>query len=154
MNSEPTFPQSSAPKLSVKERREQAIQEAFTELKAVEIQLKRTLWLIMQTTGNLTVVLDQSKMSPLWDLKFTAVSGQPTHCRIEAGLLPEPTGAQLCKLAEKLEGTNKQIDEFRSEVGLKEHPAGYLQALLMAHMDDHAPIRWDVGSKLWKPFSP
>lgn len=131
------------PKLSRSQRRDQQLQELFTALTAEVAQLKRTLWLVLRTTGSPTVTIDQLDMSPLWDLKFTAPEGEPTKLTLTAELLPAPTDEQLDALAELLLGTDKTIKDFREQVGLKDYHAGYLQSLLATR------VEWNDVVKKW-----
>lgn len=155
------------PKLSLRERREAQVREHLTELIAAEMQLKRTLWIVVRATARATqtpdttsestspsVIVDQADLSQLWDLSFTEVEGEPTKLRIAANQLPEATEEQLCALFEKLNGTDKDPREFQKEIGLEFHPAGYIQAKLMSAPPEvqHAarqPLRWDGATKKW-----
>jgi hypothetical protein len=150
--------------MSARERREKELETFFTAVTSENMQLKRTLWLLLRTTGKVmqpdstapSVTLDQLEMSPLWDLKFTTPEDAPTKLTLTAQLLPDPSDAQMRALHEALSGTSRTIKECLDAAGLKEYPVGYLQSRLMSgvgncgeELPQLAPLRWDEEKKKW-----
>lgn len=134
-------------KLSKSQREAKQRDDFFATITAENAQLKRTLWLVLHTLGSPTVSLDTVKMSPLWDLRFTGSEDAPTKLTLHAELLPEATEDQLNALYKLLVGTPKSIRACIEEVGLPNHPVGYLQAKLMTlsplvGQDARRPLVW------------
>lgn len=135
-------------KLTAAQRREQATQDLFTELVAKEMQLQRTLWLVLRTSEKPTITVDQKEMSLLWDLQYASVPGEPTKVTLTASLLPEATDVQIANLKTLLVDTADPLETLQkdSRVGLPHHPVGYLQGRLLEGEDG---IVWKDDVKKW-----
>lgn len=90
------------------------------------IQLKRTLWLVLNQAG--PQIVDEKTCSPLWEMKATRMPDGKT--RLEAQTLPDPTVEQIAMLAEKLEGTMTPLEDAMDVGDLKDYPPAYIHMRL------------------------
>jgi hypothetical protein len=115
-------PESKPSEMSPREMIESAMAASIMEV----MQLRRTLWLILQQTGPITI--DEAKTHPLWRMKATRQS--PTTVTLEAAQLPDPTQEQLTALVEILHGSKTPLPEAMDSTELRDHPPAYVQMLL------------------------
>lgn len=136
------------PKLSRSQREAAQRDQFFAEITSENLQLKRTLWLALRTSGSPKLTVDQTEMSLLWDLQYSEVEGEPTKLTLTAGLLPEITPSELACLRELLVDTDGLLHEVRKHesVNRPELPLGYLQMKLMEGPEG---IAWGPESKKW-----
>jgi hypothetical protein len=143
--------QAAGPKLSKRQREEVQRDEYFATIVSENLQLQRTLWLVLRTSGSQTATIDQKDMSLLWKLSRSSVPDEPSKITLTAELFPEATSEQIGKLRAGLLADPNRMEEIRSELGLADHPAGYLQGRLMEGADG---ITWDDALKKFRPIHP
>jgi hypothetical protein len=131
--SSPTnFPQGNKPEstpnaeLSPREMIERAMNSVIMEM----MQVRRTLWLILQQTGPITV--DETQTHPLWRMKATRLEDGKT--KLEATQLPEPTPEQIKEVVDILHGTMTPLEEAMEKTALRDHPPVYIQMLITPHI--------------------
>lgn len=131
--SQPTpFPQENKPEstpneqLSPREISEVVGASMYMEL----MQLRRTLWLVLQQTGPITV--SEADVNPLWRMKATRP--EPGKMTLEAATLPEPTPEQIKSVADILHGTMTPLEEAMEKTELRDHPPVYIHMLLTKHV--------------------
>ena len=78
----------------------------MTKVIAAKIQADRTIWLLVRQMGG-HAVIDNAKMSPLWDLSFGDLKDRPGEMQIMAKLLPEPKTLQTAGLIASLKLPDK-----------------------------------------------
>ncbi|MDZ4345940.1 MAG: hypothetical protein U1E51_26295 [Candidatus Binatia bacterium] len=103
------------------------------------IQLRRTLWLVIQQVGK-PVVLDESQCHPLWRMNATRMPDG--KMQLEALQLPDPTEEQLAELAETLNGTMTELGDAMQPTALKDHPPAYLEKCLKSRVVRQADGYW------------
>ena len=142
------------PKLSRSQREAAQRDQFFSEIVSENLQLKRTLWLALRTSGSPTLTIDQVEMSLLWNLQYSEVPGAPTKLTLTASLHPEITPKELACLRELLVDTDGALQDVRKHetVNRPELPLGYLQMKLM---DGDEGIVWKADLKKWvrKPLT-
>lgn len=112
--------------LSPREMVERAMNSVIMEM----MQIRRTLWLVLQQTGPITV--DESQTHPLWRMKATRQDGQKVT--LEATQLPEPTPEQIKELVEILHGTMTPLEEAMEKTALRDYPPVYIHMLITPHI--------------------
>lgn len=122
--------------------------ELFAQIVSENLQLKRTLWLVLRTSGNPTLTVDQKDMRLLWDLQYSSVPDEPNKLTLTANLLPEATDHDIARLREMLVDTDKSLHEIRKGdvVNRPDLPLAYLQMRLMEGVEG---IIWNSQSKKW-----
>ena len=117
---------------SQRELIEMAVNASVMEI----IQLRRTLWLVLNKTG--PQVVDDRETHPLWRMKATRLPDGTAQ--LEATQLPDPTVEQIALLAEKLEGTMTPLEDAMDAGELKDYPPAYIQMRLQ-----NLVVRSDTG---------
>ena len=127
MNSLPEKqPESKPSEMSPRQLIEAAMNTTIMEL----MQLRRTLWLVLQQTGPITV--SETDVNPLWRMKATRP--EPGKVTLEAATLPEPTPEQIKSVADILHGTMTPLEEAMEKTELRDHPPVYIHMLLTKHV--------------------
>lgn len=122
----PTSPQTQ------RELIEQAISATVMEI----IQLRRTLWLVLQQTGPIAV--DEAQTHPLWRMEATR---QPDgKMLLKAAQLEEPSSHQMSILANLLDGTMTPLEDAMEKTDLKDYPPAYIHMMLQSRV-----VRQDNG---------
>lgn len=127
-------PDSKPSEMSPRELVENAMNSVIMEM----MQLRRTLWLILQKTG--PVEVDESQCHPLWRMKASRLG--PTHARLEATQLPEPTEEQLAGIVETLHGSRATLEEAMHTTALVDHPPAYIEMLLRSKIMQNDEGYW------------
>jgi hypothetical protein len=133
---EPSSPQDMSPREMIEAAMASSIMEVM--------QLRRTLWLILNQVGK-PMVLDERECSPLWRMKATRLDDG--RVQLEAALLDEPTNEQLNFLAETLNGSRMEIDQAMAVTELKNHPPQYIEMALHSRVRKAESGYW-VNAKL------
>jgi hypothetical protein len=141
------------PKLSKRQREEKDRDEFFAQITSENLQLKRTLWLVLRTFAKQTAMeaqltIDQAEMSLLWDLQYSEVEGAPTKLTLTAHLMPEASDEQIDQIRQALLADPAGLKAALDAAGLPNHPSGYLQGKLMEGPNG---ITWDYTEKKFKP---
>lgn len=107
------------------------VEQHMTMLMMQNLQLERTIWLMAQKAGG-HVVVDEAVLNPLWKADFDRVPGESqTLLKITASQLPEPTDAQIVKLAELLaEQPEEATPSALLQAGMSGYPPSYVCARL------------------------
>lgn len=119
---------------SPREMIEQAMNAVIMEM----MQLRRTLWLVLQQTG--PVEVDEAQCHPLWRMKATRLDGK--RARLEATQLAEPTKEQIAELAEQLNGTMTPMEQAMERTELRDYPPAYLHMLVLPLVTQNADGYW------------
>lgn len=111
------------PKLSQREMIEQMTSALVME----NIQLRRTLWLVIRHWGGKTTI-DETKCHPLWVLK----KRRPEAGQLElyADTMPDPTGEQISALVELLNGSMTPMAEALQKTTLAEYNPAHMELLI------------------------
>jgi hypothetical protein len=120
--------------LSPREMVERALNSVIMEM----MQLRRTLWLVCQQTGPVTV--DESQTHPLWRLKATREPDGKT--KLEAAQLPDPTPEQIKEVVEILHGTKTPLTDALEKTELRDHPPMYIHMLITSQLIQTADGYW------------
>lgn len=119
-------PESKPSEMSPRQMIETALNSVVMEM----MQLRRTLWLVLQQTGPITV--SETEVHPLWRMKATRQDGQ--RVTLEATMLPEPTPEQIKEVADILHGTMTPLEEAMEKTELRDHPPVYIHMLVQKHV--------------------
>lgn len=111
--------------MSPREMIEAAMASSVMEI----IQLRRTLWLVLQKTGPITI--NDADCHPLWRMKATRGEAGVT---LTAEQLEEPSSHQISQLAEALDGTMTPLADAMQKTDLRDHPAPYIEMLLQSRV--------------------
>lgn len=118
------------------------VEELVIRLASQAEQLRRTLWLTIQTRGGVAMI-DESMMHELFRLRMERVE-TPADARdlrqtakpilkITADILPEPDEETLKKLAALLLGTSDKPQPAMDKLGLAEYPERYILTKLIPY---------------------
>jgi hypothetical protein len=139
------------PKLSKRQRDEKERDDYFATIVSESLQLQRTLWLALRTSGNLTLTIDQADMSLLWKLGRSSVPDHPSKVTLTAELYPEATDEQIDQLRAAVVADPSSMERVREELGLASHPSGYLQGRLTEGLNG---VIWDYQANKFIPRPP
>lgn len=118
------------PSSSQKKRAE--VEAALESQVQVNRQLSRTIWSLVATAPDRTVIIDEGDLHPLWLLEYSRPSpANPTIVKIVANQMSEPAEAQIAELAHRLLETGMSPGDAQVAVGLGEYPFSYLNRFLM-----------------------
>lgn len=130
------------------------IEQAMTASVMEVIQIRRTLWLVIQAAGG-SVVIDETKTHPLWRMQATREpDGQ---LRLTATQLPDPSSHQISILMNKLEGSMSSIEQAIDGTDLAEYPPAYLHMMLASRIVQRNDGYWvdsTLHSMTSKPANP
>lgn len=103
---------------------------------ALELQqLRRVLWLVVNSLPDKTVKLDESAIPPLWQLagKRPETENQ-SILQLTAETIPEPSEEVIQRLAKHLKGTGLHLAEVVDKFNLANYPVGYVELRLVPYV--------------------
>jgi hypothetical protein len=103
------------------------------------LQMQRTVWMMAQVAGG-EVTIDEEKMDPLWEIRYSRPENSKTKLTIFAKKLPEPQEEQLTKLADILTAGQMDLRESLLAVGLSGYPGSYIIARLSPYIVLHEGV--------------
>ncbi len=126
------------PQRSQSQRERDDLETALQHQHALNHQLSRLIWQLVNVQPEGIITIDESKIDPLWELDYKRRDpAKQTEVTISAIRMSEATDDQIERLAARLLGQSKHPADDMLAVGLGDYPFSYISRKLAPHIILH-----------------